>query len=221
MESHSVDGTPQASNCTTFSHDANYQIPLLTDNTDDGIKNVFLLNIGTNTNMSSNLQELYTDEEMNIDEYRIQLYEALDLQMLKKYEHDAHDDDMNTEYISEYLNINPLQMNEWTMYKTATETINMNLNMMNIASHSLSLNENETEYEYKGKNEKCIQMKNMGNYNDEIYGSIKRALEDRKDVFDTLLQIEYGLFEDPLQTINIMYLIENDIIAIQKDNKMR
>ena len=71
--------------------------------------------------------------------------------------------EMNTEYISEYLNINPSKMNEWIMYKTATEKHDI----MNIASHSLKENENDDEYEYYKKGKKwnmCIQNENMGNY---------------------------------------------------------
>ena len=63
----------------------------------------------------------------------------------------------------------------------------------------------------------------MGNYNDEIYGSIniKRALKDTQDVYDVPLQIEYGLFEDPLKTMNIMYLIENDMLASNINNVIK
>ena len=78
-------------------------------------------------------------------------------------------------------------MNEWILYKTATE----NYNDMNIASHSLNENEyeyNENEYEEykKCKNEIYVHNTNMDNYNDEIYGSINinRALEDTQDVYD-------------------------------------
>ena len=125
-----------------------------------------------------------------------------------------NENEMNTEYISEYLNINPSKMNEWIMYKTATEKYDI----MNIASHNL--NENEYEYYTKGKNEIYVHNENMGNYNDEIYGSIniKRALKDTQDVYDMCLQIEYGLFEDPLEIMNIMYLIENDMLASNINN---
>ena len=63
----------------------------------------------------------------------------------------------------------------------------------------------------------------MGNYNDEIYGSIniKRALEDTQGVYDMPLQIEYGLFEDLLKTRNIMYLIENDMLASKINNVIK
>ena len=118
-----------------------------------------------------------------------------------------NENELNTEYISKSLNINHSKMNEWILYKTATEKYND----MNIASQSLNENEyeyNENEYEEykKGKNEIYVHNINMGNYNDEIYGSIniKRALEDTQDVYDMPLQIEYGLFEDPLKTMNIM-----------------
>ena len=154
-----------------------------------------------------------------------QIYmKTLDLQMptnMKyentKYENtkmNAHNDyEMNTEYISEYLNINPSKMNEWIMYKTATEKYDI----MNIAS-SLNENENDDEYEYykKGKNEICAHNENMGNYDDEIYGSIniKRALKDTEDVYNMPLQINYGLFEDTLEIMNIMSLIENNMLAL-------
>ena len=141
---------------------------------------------------------------------------------------------MNTEYISEYLNINPSKMNEWILYKTATEKYND----MNIASQNLNENEyeyNENEYEYneneyeeyeeykKGKNEIYVHNINMGNYNDEIYGSIniKRALKDTQDVYNMPLQIEYGLFKDPLKTMNIMYLIENDMLVSNINNAIK
>ena len=63
----------------------------------------------------------------------------------------------------------------------------------------------------------------MGNYNDEIYGSIniKRALEDTQDVYDMPLQIDYGLFKDPLEIMNIMYLIENDILALNTTHAIK
>ena len=126
---------------------------------------------------------------------------------------------MNREYISEYLNINPSKMNEWIMYKTATEKYDI----MNIASHSL--NENEYEYYKKGNNEIYAhnENENMGNYNDEIYGSIniKRAPKDTQDVYDMPLQVEYGLFEDPLETMNIMYLIENNMLASNINNAIK
>ena len=51
-----------------------------------------------------------------------------------------NENEKNTEYISEYLNINPSKMIEWILYKTATEKYND----MNIGSQSL----NENEYEY-------------------------------------------------------------------------
>ena len=97
--------------------------------------------------------------------------------------------EMDTEYTSEYLNINLSKMNEWIMYKTATEKYDIT----NIASHSL--NEKDYEYYKKGKNEICAHNENMGNYNDEIYGSInmKRALKEPQDMYDMPLQIEYGL----------------------------
>ena len=106
-----------------------------------------------------------------------------------------NENELNTEYISKSLNINPSKMNEWILYKTATEKYND----MNIASQSLNENEyeyNENEYEEykKGKNEIYVHNINVDNYNDEIYGSIniKRALKDTQDVYDTPLQIEYG-----------------------------
>ena len=51
----------------------------------------------------------------------------------------------------------------------------------------------------RGKYEICVHNENMGNYYDEIFGSIniKRALKDTQDVYDTPLQIDYGLFEGP------------------------
>ena len=108
-------------------------------------------------------------------------------------------------------------MNEWIMYETATEKYDI----MNIASHSL--NENEYEYYKKGENEICAHNENMGNYNDEIYGSIniKRALKDSQDVYDMSLQIDYGLFEDPLEIMNIMYLIVNDMLALNINNAIK
>ena len=114
---------------------------------------------------------------------------------------------MNTKYINEYLNIILSKANEWTLYKTAIK----NMDTMNIASHSL----NENEYENKGKNKMCTEYENMGNYNDEINDSIKmeRALKETQDVYDTQLQVKYGLFEDPLQLMNIMYLIEHNMLA--------
>ena len=64
---------------------------------------------------------------------------------------------------------------------------------------------------------------NMGNYNGELHGSIniKRALKDTQDVYDIPLQIEYGLFEDPLKTMNIMYIIENDMLASNINNVIK
>ena len=63
----------------------------------------------------------------------------------------------------------------------------------------------------------------MSNYNDEIYGSIniKRGLKDTQNVYNTPLQIEYGLFEDSLKTMNIIYLIENDILASNINNVIK
>ena len=63
----------------------------------------------------------------------------------------------------------------------------------------------------------------MGNYNDEIYGSIniKRALKDTQDVYEMPLQIEYGLFEGPLEIMNIMYLIENDMLVSNINNAIK
>ena len=216
------------SNCAT-KHDANFKIPCCTDHIDDGNKNAFLLYIGTNTNMSSYLHDLYEYDETE-NENEMKIYEALDLQMPMnmKYEDKkmkAHNEnEMNTEYVSEYLNINPSKMNEWILYKTATQKYND----MNIASQSLNENEyeyNKNEYkEYKkGKNEIYVHNTNMGNYNDEIYGSIniKRALEDTQDVYNMPLQIEYGLFEDRLEIMNIMYLIENDMLASNINNVIK
>ena len=99
--------------------------------------------------MSSYLHDLYEYE----NKYETNIYEALDLQMLTniKYENmkmkAQNEYEMNIEYTSEYLNINPSKMNEWIMYKTATEKYDI----MNIASHSLNENKNEYEYYKKGK----------------------------------------------------------------------
>ena len=143
------------SNCTT-NYDANYKISCCTDHIDNGNKNVFLLYIGTNTNMSSYLHDLYKYDETEYEnkyENEMKIYEALDLQMPTnmKYENmkikAQNENERNTEYRSEYLNTNPSKMNEWIMYKTATEKDDI----MNIASHSL--NENEYEYYKKGNNE--------------------------------------------------------------------
>ena len=183
-------------------YDANHKISCCTDHTDDGNKNAFLLYIGTNTNMSSYLHNLYEYDETEY-ENEMKIYEAVDLQMPTnmKYENmkmkAQNENEMNTEYISEYLNINPSKMNEWIMYKTATEKDYT----MNIASHSL--NENEYEYYKKGNNEIYThnENENMGNYNDEIYGSIniKRALKDIQDVYDTPLQVKYGCLKTLLK----------------------
>ena len=80
-----------------------------------GNKNAFLLYIGTNTNMRSYLHDLY---EYNGNEYEneMKIYEALDLQMSTnmKYENmkmkAQNENEMNAEYISEYLNINLLKV---------------------------------------------------------------------------------------------------------------
>ena len=91
--------------------------------------------------MSSYVHNLYEyDETENENEMRI--HEALDLQMPTnmKYENmkteAQNDSDMNTEYISEYLNINPSKMNEWIMYKTAIEKYMMNRLCAAIPDHS-------------------------------------------------------------------------------------
>ena len=57
----------------------------------------------------------------------------------------------------------------------------------------------------------------------KIFGSInsKRALKDTQDVYDTPLQVEYGLFEDPLEIMNIMYLIANDMLASDINNAIK
>ena len=67
------------SNCAT-KHDANSKIPHFTDHIDDGNKNAFLLHIGSNTNMSSYLCDLYEYDETE-NENEMKIYEALDLQM--------------------------------------------------------------------------------------------------------------------------------------------
>ena len=69
------------------------------------------------------------------------IYKALDLQMPTnmKYENmkmkAQNEYEMDTEYISEYLNINTSKMNEWIMYKTATEKYDI----LNIASQTASM----------------------------------------------------------------------------------
>ena len=141
------------SNCAT-KHDAKFKIPYFTDHIDDENKNAFLLYIGTNRNMSSYLHDLYEYDETEYEnENEMKMYEALDLQMPTnmKYENKKmkaqNENEMDTEYISEYLNINPSKMNEWILYKTATEKYND----ISIASQSLNENEyeyNENEYEY-------------------------------------------------------------------------
>ena len=68
MESHSINETPQASNYAT-NYDTNYNISHCTDHNDDGNKNAFLLYIGTNTNMSSYLHNLYEYDENRIWEW--------------------------------------------------------------------------------------------------------------------------------------------------------
>ena len=105
--------------------------------------------------MSSYLHGLYEyDETENENEYEMRIYDALDLQMPKsmKYENmkmkAKNGNEMNTEYISEYLNINSSKMNEWIIYKTAIKKNEI----MDIASHSLNENENEYEYYKKTKN---------------------------------------------------------------------
>ena len=140
-------------------HDANYQISHYTEHIDNGNKNAFLLYIGTNTNMSSYLHDLYeNDETENTNEYEneMRIYEALDLQMPKnmkyenmkmmpknmKYENTKYENEMNTEYISEYLDVHPSKINEWILYKTATEKNEIYIQNMNIASQSLN------DYEY-------------------------------------------------------------------------
>ena len=79
MESHSINETPQVSDCA--SQDTNFQIIHCTDSIGEDIQNAFLLHIGTNTNMSTYMKNIYKDEkDMNQNE-RTQMYEALDLQM--------------------------------------------------------------------------------------------------------------------------------------------
>ena len=72
-------------------YDANYKIFRCTDHTDNGNKNAFLLHIGTNTNMSSYLHDLYKYDETEYEneyENEIKIYEALDLQMPTNMKHE-------------------------------------------------------------------------------------------------------------------------------------
>ena len=102
------------SNCAT-NYDANYKISHCTEHIQGWNKNAFLLYIGTNTNMGSYLHHLYEYDKYKYDEneYETNLYEALDLQMptnmkCENTKMNAQIEyEMNTEYISEYLNINP------------------------------------------------------------------------------------------------------------------
>ena len=136
-------------NCAT-KYDANYKLSHCTEHIDNGNKNAFLLYIGTNTNMSSYVHNLYKYDGTE-NENEMKIHEALDLQMPMNMKYGnikmeaQNGNEKNTEYISEYLNINSSKTNEWIMYKTATEIYDI----MNIASHSL--NENEYEYYNKGK----------------------------------------------------------------------
>ena len=72
----------------------------------------------------------------------MKIYEALDLQMPTNMKYEImkmkvqNENEINTEYISEYLNINPSKMNEWIMYKTATEKDVI----INIASMKMNMN---------------------------------------------------------------------------------
>ena len=59
-ESHSIDETPQASNCA--SQNTNFQMTHFTDSIDEDTRNAFLLHIGTNTNMSTYMMNIYRDE---------------------------------------------------------------------------------------------------------------------------------------------------------------
>ena len=43
-------------------------------------------------------------------------------------------------------------------------------------------------------------------------GSDKRTLDIINDTYDTPLDIEYGLFEDPLESILLMHFIENNFM---------
>ena len=75
------------SNCA-INHDANYKISCCTEHIQDGNKNAFLLYIGTNTNMSSYLHDLYEDDEYKYDvnEYETNIYEDPRFTNAHKYE---------------------------------------------------------------------------------------------------------------------------------------
>ena len=119
--------------------------------------------------MSSYLHDLYEYDETE-NENEMKIYEALDLQMPTnmKYENmkmkAQNENEMNTEYISQYLNIIPPKMNEWILSKNATEKYNdmniyplkasmkMNMNTMKMNMNTMKMNM---------KNKKKAKMKYM------------------------------------------------------------
>ena len=132
MESHIVNETPQVSNCT--SQDANFQITCFTDSIGEDIRNAFLLHIGTNTNMSMYMMNIYKDENYMSQDGQIQRYGALDLQIPTELQKNAQEQNEKAN-IAQYLNIIPSKYNEWIMYKTAMSLINdyvMNTNIQSL-----------------------------------------------------------------------------------------
>ena len=75
------------SNCA--SQDANFQITHFTDSIGEDTQNAFLLHIGTNTNMSMYMMNIYKDENDMSQDDQICKYEALDLQISTELQKNA------------------------------------------------------------------------------------------------------------------------------------
>ena len=203
MESHSINVTPQLSNYATQA--ATLQITNFTDTIGDDIKNIFLLHISINTNISRYWNELYLNNyKGDNDTQKLHLLETLDLQMPIDMPLYSHQNDRHIEvYVAQYLNEIPSIDNEWAMYKASDNTskqTDMNLNYIHA---SLDLQGIYIPTKGKITDELAIMMYSQRAFDDVSY------CDDNVDIYTSPLNVEHGLFEDPLEYKIIEYLIKN------------
>ena len=153
-----------------------------------------------------------------------------DLQMPTEIQVIAHNEYENTN-IAQCLNLMPSKYNEWKAYRTAMEISNekeyqyeMNINTGSLINeYEYKANTNMDNYKSSDKNidiNECSS-KNAKNLTDNHYkmiyeantGGVIRDFNDTVDIYDTALEVEYGLFENPLESTLLMYFIENNFMT--------
>ena len=154
---------------------------------------------------------IYKDENNISQDDQIQKYQALDLQMPTELQKNAQDQNKKAN-IAQYLNIMLSKYNEWIMYKTTMSLTNDYTMNINIQSLIKTYKDDHTKEYGLNKDIKGIKQ----DYNRMVHelqtGGNKRMFNDNNDIYHTPLGVEYRLFENPLESTILMYLIENNFM---------